>query len=278
MANAISVDCWWGPASSAGPTDVEFCCEACVTPAELRGAARYRRATSRNQHIIGRGMARAILAMNATSAHPVSPQHVEFEFNSHGKPVIRGPEQARCAFNIAHTEGMVVVARSASGALGVDVEGLSRRTDIAIADRYFARSEVEFVMAQVDEDRRRRAFLKVWTLKESFIKAIGTGLSIPLADFAFEQIESDRPRVRLLTAALGNADHWRFASFTPRAGYIAAVAISDVPPGVGIDVRAHAFEPMLPEVRSHLTRAAEGTFPPHDGADKLPDPLDRLTC
>lgn len=186
-------------------------------------ANRFRRPTTRNQHVVGRGMARTLLA-----GTQVSPQEIEFAFNTHGKPDVVAPLAIKRPFNIAHTEGLVIFAACDAGQIGCDVERLCRSTDVAIARRYFAAPEVDYVMGHTQEDDQRLAFLRVWTLKESFIKAIGRGLSIPLADFAFEDIDSPAPKIRMLCNHLGASDSWRFACLSPAEGYVAAVAISDL--------------------------------------------------
>lgn len=205
-------------------------------------ANRFRRSTTRNQHVVGRGMARTLLA-----GQTVAPQDIEFTFNAHGKPDIVAPLSVKRPFNIAHTEGLVVFASCEAGRIGCDVERLCRNTDVAIARRYFSTPEVDYVMSYTNDDDQRLAFLRVWTLKESFIKAIGRGLSIPLADFAFEDIDSITPKIRILGKNLGIADGWRFASISPVEGYVAAVAIGDLDVDtIAIHVRDFQAPPVAP--------------------------------
>jgi len=166
-------------------------------------------------------MARTLLAGTR-----VSPQEIEFAFNAHGKPDVVAPAAIKRPFNIAHTEGLVIFTACEVGHIGCDVERLSRTTDVSIARRYFATPEVDYVMGHGHVDDQRLAFLRVWTLKESFIKAIGRGLSIPLADFAFEDIDSDAPGIRMLADDLGSGEGWRFACVSPAEGYIASVAVN----------------------------------------------------
>ena len=234
------VDLWYGRASAAEPGPLEVCCEASLCEDERIHAARFRRPTTRNQHVVGRGMARTLLARNS-----ISPQQIEFTFNAHGKPDVVAPLTAKRPFNIAHTEGMVVFAACDAGCIGVDVERLSRTTNVSIARRYFAAPEVDYVLSHLEEDEQRLAFLRVWTLKESFIKAVGKGLAIPLADFAFEDIDSPAPRIRMFRDELGDGRDWRFACLSPADGYVAAVAVSELNIE-RIDVQIRDFHSLLP--------------------------------
>jgi len=177
---------------------------------------------------------------------------IEFQQLQHGKPSVVGPQAARQPFNVAHTEGMVLcgVAEQEDDdtlVVGVDVERLERRTSPEIADRYFAQPEIEFLQSLPSLEDRQAMFLRIWTLKESFIKAIGTGLYTPLADFAFADIPSDRPRLTLLKPGLDQAKHWEFRCYQPKPEFIAAVAIGRRSADTSPQIEWHAF------VDHHLT-------------------------
>ncbi|MFK8114503.1 MAG: 4'-phosphopantetheinyl transferase superfamily protein [Rubripirellula sp.] len=168
-------------------------------------------------------MARRLLGSDA-----VHPQTIRFAAEVHGKPFVKEPPQARQPFNVAHTDGLVMcgIGNHSHELVGVDVERLDRRTDPGLADRYFSPPEVQYLHSHSSDQARRLAFLKIWTLKESFIKAIGTGLSTPLADFAFENIDSQTPSIRMLNPKLEDGQSWSFYSITPRSGFIGAVAVA----------------------------------------------------
>jgi len=79
--------------------------------------------------------------------------------------------------SLSHTPGAVAVAVAAGGQVGVDVEDLSRRVDPREGfQRFF--TEAEWNWIEAGESTMR--FLRLWTLKEAWSKAIGLGLS---ADF-----------------------------------------------------------------------------------------------
>ena len=81
---------------------------------------------------------------------------------------------------------MAVLALAMNREVGIDVEHLGRQeTNTDIAERFFAPEEVTELISQ-PQDKQRIRFLEYWTLKESYIKAIGMGLSCPLESFAFQ--------------------------------------------------------------------------------------------
>lgn len=81
-------------------------------------------------------------------------------------------------FNISHSSSKVAVALS-DREVGCDIEEISD-IDLAVAERYFHRAEYEAIMAENGQEKRWRAFFRYWTLKESYMKATGIGLSLPV--------------------------------------------------------------------------------------------------
>jgi len=107
-------------------------------------------------------------------------QDIEFEYNHHEKPQLKN--YPHHFFNISHSGNMVVVAFS-DGEVGVDVEKIKgdRRK---IAQRFFTPSEIEDMMSY-EAEQQQLYFYQLWTLKESYMKAIGSGISMSLDSFAF---------------------------------------------------------------------------------------------
>ncbi len=89
---------------------------------------------------------------------------------------------------------MIICGVISSTEIGVDVENLHRNDDsiIDIADRYFSKTEVE-ALNQLPVNQKKSRFFDYWTLKESFIKVVGLGLSFPLDEFSFVIGEQNNP-------------------------------------------------------------------------------------
>ncbi len=241
IASVCTLRVWHCPAAVEAAGPLEFQCERMLVPEERRQADRFRRPTTRNQHVIGRAMARRLLADSSDA----TPQ-IRFTTGDFGKPHVATPPHAKRPFNVAHTEGLVLcgVADSTAELVGVDVESLGRRTSSELAERYFSRPEVDYLRRQ-REAVRQAVFLRIWTLKEAFIKAIGTGLHTPLADFAFHEIESDRPWIEFLRPELDDGRTWQFVCRQPRPGYIASTAVASKNIGLDVSVTWHPFESIL---------------------------------
>ncbi|MEF2966371.1 4'-phosphopantetheinyl transferase superfamily protein [Paenibacillus sp. M1] len=107
---------------------------------------------------------------------------ISFTENSYGKPALHGTEGLH--FNHSHS-GRWVVSVIADTHCGIDVEEI-READLAIAEHFFAVQEIADLLA-APEERRRDCFFDLWTLKESYVKAAGRGLSLPLSSFAIRK-------------------------------------------------------------------------------------------
>jgi len=101
-----------------------------------------------------------------------SPGEIMFRTTENSKPFIVGDT---VCFNLSHTNGAFVIAVSKEAYVGVDIEAITLMPDIrSIAKSFFSRKEQNFIFSS-ENDIEERFFL-LWTRKESFLKAIGTGM------------------------------------------------------------------------------------------------------
>jgi 4'-phosphopantetheinyl transferase len=242
MDEDATVQVWHAASSSNLPGRIERTCEDWLDDEDRRRADLFRQPTSRNQHVVGRGMVRRLLGADA-----IDPQAIRFAAEPHGKPFVTQPAAAKRPFNLAHTNGLVLcgLGTAQHRLVGIDVERLDRQTDPQLAERYFSRPEVDYLRQCKQEAVRRTTFLKIWTLKEAFIKAIGTGLQTPLSDFAFGSLDSDTPTIEMLDPSLGQESQWQFFSFEPRPGFIAAIAVSPRIPDRPVRIELRSFEDLV---------------------------------
>lgn len=109
-----------------------------------------------------------------------NPADLTWHKGEHGKPSLT---DRALQFNLSHSEGYALLGMQSSrdGELGVDLEDSERRVEWqSLAERFFTKVEVEATLAA---KRPRRCFFEVWTAKEAYIKALGSGLSHPLDQF-----------------------------------------------------------------------------------------------
>ncbi|MBI9080521.1 MAG: 4'-phosphopantetheinyl transferase superfamily protein [Pseudodesulfovibrio sp.] len=96
-----------------------------------------------------------------------------------GKPCLVDEE---LHFNLSHTDTRALVAVSAGGPVGVDLEDVRLTPNcMSLARRWFSHDEVCWIGS---EDNIDRAFLRCWVRREAFLKSIGVGLAMPLNTFS----------------------------------------------------------------------------------------------
>ena len=206
--------------------------------AERERAARFVFPRHRVLFIAAHALLRAALAQ--LGGQP--PTAWRFVADAHGKPAAYlGPQPAPLSFNLSHTEGMagVAVVPRAGVDIGFDLEPLGRTVDLAVAGRFFTRHEVGWLDA-LPEALRPQGFLRLWTLKEAFIKATGKGLTQNLASFWFDPCP---PRIHFAPGLLEHEADWRFEQRVLDGGFLAALGLRRAAGGE-IDTR---WTPLAPD-------------------------------
>ncbi|MEJ7931856.1 4'-phosphopantetheinyl transferase superfamily protein [Ramlibacter sp. AN1015] len=174
---------------------------------EHRRAGNFRLTSKRREFVAGRAVVRMLLG----HYRGVPAKDVPLVQTTHGKPSL--PTGHALDFNLAHTDGLLLVAVSGGVQVGIDVERIRpMESTVHIAARFFSESE----RASMDEGPA--GFLRSWTRRESVVKAHGTGISAGWESIRIE----DRGHDEADAVGLGRDCHVR--SFTPAPGYIAAVA------------------------------------------------------
>lgn len=92
-----------------------------------------------------------------------------------GKPEVEG-----IFFNLSHS-GHIVICAAAEKEVGCDVEKIVKAPK-GVAERFFHASESAYVNACMGEERDHR-FFRIWTMKESYIKMTGEGMSLDFDRF-----------------------------------------------------------------------------------------------
>lgn len=126
--------------------------------------------------------AELLIRMAAFHSLGIAPLRTKISYNEYGKPYIANVRGFK--FNVSHSGNYVVLAKS-SQKIGIDIE-YRKETDFSVAKRCYTEAEYTYVTSFDSPEQRLDAFYQLWTLKESYIKAIGKGLKIPLRSIEFE--------------------------------------------------------------------------------------------
>lgn len=125
----------------------------------------------------------ADLLLSAVAAHRLMVPGDELVFGrkKNGKPCLQS--HPRLHFNLSHS-GTHILCASADTPLGIDVEHLCP-VDEAVWDLALSPAERLLVQACPPGDRSQR-FITLWTVKESYAKALGLGLDLPFTDLTVQ--------------------------------------------------------------------------------------------
>lgn len=126
--------------------------------------------------IIGEGIVR----WSAASLCGMKPEQLEIKRNKYGKPYFGNVENIH--FNISHSNEWVACVIS-NCPCGIDIEKIGE-VHLNIAKRCFTAKEYQ-MLVMAEKYEQKKLFYELWTLKESYVKYMGKGLSMPMNKFSF---------------------------------------------------------------------------------------------
>ncbi|GIN72147.1 4'-phosphopantetheinyl transferase [Bacillus sp. J14TS2] len=113
---------------------------------------------------------------------------ITVEKNAYGKPFL--PNYPHIQYNISHS-GNYVVCAVHNQHVGIDVEKV-QVFDLCMAKQLFTAFEYRDIL---NSKNRILACYEIWTLKESYVKALGKGLAIPLHSFRVRKSDNNEIEV-----------------------------------------------------------------------------------
>jgi 4'-phosphopantetheinyl transferase len=209
-----------------------------LSEAERARASRFHHLSDRWEFRLGRLMARHLLSARSG----IAPGEFRFVENAHGRPEIAHPSlDPSLRFNLSHSGGIVACVLGEAPQIGVDVERLDRPPiDPRVIRRYCSEPE-QAALAEMPEGLRHERFLELWTLKEAYVKARGTGLTLPLHKVSFE-VGVDGPG-DVSFNGLDDEARWMFAHTRLEPRHLLAVAAEREPDAeAGVQLRTFAPE------------------------------------
>jgi 4'-phosphopantetheinyl transferase len=134
----------------------------------------------KDQFILTRTLVRTILSKKLG----VHFSDLKFGKNDYGKPYL-SDFSSEITFNISHAPGLIVLAIiKNSETIGIDVENRDREINLDMGSFVFTDQEIQDY-ANLPANMQRKRFFELWTLKESYMKALGKGFSLSPKSFSF---------------------------------------------------------------------------------------------
>jgi len=206
---------------------------AAVAPAEKRWqrilsddersrAARFHFERDRQHFTATRALLRTILANYVG----MEPSDLVFRYSDKEKPSL-DPRFSHdpVDFNVSHSGAAALLAFARGRALGVDIEIIRHDFDpAALAHRFFSKHE-QTLLAAADPSEKYSAFFRCWTRKEAYIKAVGTGLSLPLDQFDVSLLPGDDHALLATRPNAAEAAEWSLREVPVNDGYVGALCV-----------------------------------------------------
>ena len=131
----------------------------------------YRSRAAAERYVVTRSLVRIVLSAQLG----IAPREIPVSRTDMGKPVVAEGVH----FNVSHSGDLILLALCAERAVGVDVE---RKRDVGKVQSLTARWLTDGERGSFDRLRslgatESEAFLRIWSLKEARLKALGVGIS-----------------------------------------------------------------------------------------------------
>jgi 4'-phosphopantetheinyl transferase len=201
---------------------------------------RFRRPIDRRMY----GISHALLRMVLSRYECVPPESLMFSRGAHGKPALDESMRSRgVEFNLTHTRGLAAVVVAQGRAVGIDAERGDRSIAAPLAARIF--SEVERTgLDCMSPDDRARAMVRLWTLKEAYVKALGVGLSLSVDDLSFVIAEGNTPRFEPVSTLDHDPMQWSFFELGHLNPFVVSISVEN-PSGETLVVQSFDGEMLL---------------------------------
>jgi 4'-phosphopantetheinyl transferase len=180
-------------------------------------ASQFRFDRDRRRWVAARVLLRRVLGEYLGCA----PSNLTFTYSAHGKPMIAGDP---VRFNLSHAGDLAVCATSPIAEIGIDVEHIRSIEGIEALFRSISSVREYSAFRLLSPAQRTRAFFETWTVKEACVKAMGTGLTTPLAEIEVPRLGHSQRGITW------GPDSWSVFTFIPRPRYVGALAFR-TPPG-----------------------------------------------
>ena len=204
---------------------------ALLSSNELARADKFYFPEHKERFIAARGILRQLLG----SYLKISPKEIEFEYSDRGKPRLASSMvNSSLQFNVSHSLDYALYGFGNNYLIGVDLEYLREMEDVVeLAKRFFTHREYQLI-TNLSGKEQQKAFFQLWTAKEAYLKAIGTGLSDSLTDI---ELTSDGINLKLqaINGNVSDLSDWSMYHFAPAANYVSTIIVNTRIPKQQID-------------------------------------------
>lgn len=156
--------------------------------------------------LIGELLLRYIICLK----YQIKNKEICISIDEFGRPLLLNSKSYD--FNISHSDEWIVCGVN-DKCIGVDIEKILSLDYENIAKQFFTKEECDFIF-KTTLNWQLENFYRLWTLKESYIKAIGKGLLIALDSFTINIDES-----KIFAISDDKQNRWYFKEYSIDTDY-----------------------------------------------------------
>lgn len=127
-----------------------------------------------------RSLGAGIVLDCALQQYGLRERQMDYSVGQWGKPLFK--EYPQLHFSLSHS-GDYAICSIGKTPIGNDIEGI-KGGHLKVADRFYTKKERDWMYEMNNEQEIEHRMFRIWTAKESFLKATGRGMSLSLLDFS----------------------------------------------------------------------------------------------
>jgi 4'-phosphopantetheinyl transferase len=188
-----------------------------LTEKEVSNISFFKFKQAKDSYVVSQGVLRMLLSEYLG----ISPKLVKIGRKVKGKPY--SIDDPNLNFNVSNSGQLVAIAFSYNDEVGIDIEQIRPLPDLdEMINTNFSAKELNFINSKPKE--RLNRFFRLWTVKESYLKAIGEGMRLTPDSLEFS-IDDDRIKLLSIKGVFEQED-WKFKEFSASTDCVGTIAYS----------------------------------------------------
>lgn len=135
-----------------------------------------------------RSFGAAVALDRALMEYGLRERSMEYEIGRYGKPYLR--DYPGIHFSLSHS-GDYAICSIGNKPVGNDIERV-KEGRLQVAQRFFSLQETAWIYRADDRREQEDRMFRIWTMKESFLKVTGLGMSLQLNSFTIESRRDEK--------------------------------------------------------------------------------------